>query len=138
MKIIFYKAKHGRWIDKLIAMATFSKYSHCELLFPDGLCRSASKRDGGIRTKKIDIDYRWDCFDLTGEYDVAAMLYWFEINKNDTYDYYGPIGSMFGLDLTSENKKFCSYVCAIVLGLNPIITPGGLYRVLKKTGTINV
>jgi hypothetical protein len=138
MKIIFYKAKHGRWIDKLIAMASFSKYSHCELLFPDGLCRSASNRDGGIRTKKIDINCHWDSFDINGDFDVAAILYWFNTNKTDTYDFFGAIGSIFHIDLTSEDKKFCSYACAIVLGFSPIITPGGLYRVLKKTGTINV
>ena len=137
MKIIFYKAKNGTLFDKFISLLSFSEYSHCELLFSDGLCMSASSRDGGVRIKKIEIDEHWDVYDLPeGYYDEKAIRYWFASNIDDTYDWAGAVGSLVRLDLTTEDKKFCSYVCAICLGLDPIVTPGRLFKKLKECDII--
>ena len=138
MKIIFYKSQYGNWVDKLISILTFSKYSHCELVFSNGMCATSSVRDGGIRMKMHNIDDHWDSYDLVGNFDEDTITYWFSINSNDTYDWLGAIGSLFHIDLTSEDKKFCSYSCAISLGINPIITPEKLFQELKKQGIINV
>jgi len=138
MKIAFYRAIAGDWRDKCVAIASVSKYSHVELVFSNDECASSSARDGGVRTKFIDLQDHWDVFDLVGEFDESVIRYWFRINDSDVYDWQGAIGSIFHIDLTSEDKKFCSYACAICLGINPIITPGGLYRTLVKEKMINV
>ena len=56
MKLAFYKAKHGTKIDKIVAAAIGSEYSHVELVFSDGICFSASPRDKGVRFKTINLD----------------------------------------------------------------------------------
>ena len=132
MKIAFYIAKYGTFTDKVIAFFTRSKYSHCEIVFLDGMFASSSPRDGGVRLKMISPDDHWDIIDLGNEYSEKSIRYWFMSNKGDTYDWLGAIGSIFSIDLTSEDKKFCSYSCAIVLGLDPIVTPGGLFRKLTS------
>ena len=138
MKIAFYKSKNGTWLDKLISLVSFSKYSHCEIVFPDGTFASSSKRDGGIRLKSIVINDHWDVFELNGVCDSELIKYWFYMNMDNKYDWVGAVGSLFYIDLTSDDKKFCSYACATVLGIDSIITPGGLYRALKKSNIINV
>lgn len=137
MKIAFYKSEYGTKYDKTISFFTFSKYSHCEIVFPDGMCWSSSVRDGGVRGKYIELGDHWDVFDLIGDFSESAIKYWFMSHNGDLYDWVGAGGSLIHLDLTSENKKFCSYVCAIVLGIDPIVTPGNLYNTLKRQNMIN-
>lgn len=150
MKIAFYKSKYGNLQDKVISALTFSRYSHCEMVLESGVCVSSSPRDGGIRYKEIELGDHWDVFELDmtkvfyGAYRNAPYAFetrvtdWFTSNENDTYDLVGAIASAFSIDATSENKKFCSYSCAHVLGYSPIITPGGLFRLLKSEGVIHV
>jgi hypothetical protein len=137
MKIAFYIAKNGTLTDRFISAVTFSKYSHCELVFSTGEFGSASKRDDGVRLKYIDQNSHWDIFDLRNEDGSEITLeqekmihYWFLINDGQKYDWVGAIGSYFGIDLTDEleEEKFCSYVCALHLGLDPIVTPQKLYK----------
>ena len=137
MKIAFYLGKHGTFYDKVICLATFSKYSHCEIVFSDGMCASASCRDDGIRFKKIDLEEKWVVFDLLSQFDEAAIKYWFNLHDSDKYDYLGAFGSVLNIDSTSDSKKYCSYACATVLGIDPIITPGALYKKLIKEKMIN-
>ena len=136
MKIIFYKAKYGTILDKLIGLFSFSKYSHCELVFSNGICASSSSRDGGMRFKYIDINEHWDIFDLNMDVDEASIRYWFSINDGDSYDWVGAIASLFRIDLSTDDKKFCSEACGYALGVNPIQTPGILYNELKDYGYI--
>lgn len=138
LRIAFYKAEYGTWQDKTIATATFSPYSHCEIVFPNGECASSSSRDGGVRIKYIDLGEHWDVFELNGEFSEQYIRYWFSINDGDTYDWSGAIASAFGIDLSTENRKYCSYACAVVLGMDPIVTPAMLYRRLVRDGIINV
>ena len=135
MRIAFYIAKNGNKTDKFISAVTHSKYSHCELVFSSGEFGSASKRDNGIRLKYINQNSHWDIFDLKNEDGTEITLnqeenihYWFLINDGQRYDWSGAVMSFFGVDWTSEDKKFCSYVCADMLGINPIITPQKLYE----------
>lgn len=136
MKIAFYKAKYGNWQDKAISIATLSTYSHCELIFSDGVCASSSPRDGGVRFKKIEMDHKWDVFNIveTGSFarlNEAIARNWFILHDGDTYDWIGAIASAVDIDLSSEGKKYCSRSCLLALGFSPwvsTITPGGLYR----------
>lgn len=136
LRIAFYKAKYGNWQDKTISAVTFSEYSHCEIVFPNGECASSSSRDGGVRIKRIDLGEHWDVYELTGDFSESYIRYWFAINDGDTYDWPGAIASAFGMDASNENRKYCSYACAVVLGIDPIVTPGGLYKKLLKAGHI--
>lgn len=137
-KIAFYKAKYGNWLDKTISIATLSKYSHCEIVFPDGMCASSSPRDGGVRFKRIDLDDHWDVYTLNMVLDSQKINYWFYIHQGEKYDWLGAAGSAVRLDLSSDNKKYCSQACSIVLGLDQhTIDPGRLHGILKDYGYIN-
>jgi hypothetical protein len=135
MKIAFYIAKNGTITDKFISAVTSSKYSHCELVFSSGEFGSASKRDGGVRLKMIEQNSHWDIFDLKNEdgseitpEQEKMIHYWFLINDEQKYDWIGAVGAYFNIDIAVYDKKFCSYVCASLLGLDPIVTPQKLYK----------
>lgn len=144
LKIAFYIAEYGDTTDKLISFFTRSKYSHCELIFPNGEWASSSPRDGGVRFKFIEQDSHWDIFELAPWYTPEKQdLYeqfvrcWFQLNDDKTYDWIGAIGAYLNIDLSSENKKFCSQVCSGMIGLdNQNVTPGELYNTLIKMGKI--
>lgn len=136
MKIAFYLAKYGNTYDKAISITTFSKYSHCELVFSDGMCGSASPRDGGVRLKKITLDDHWHVFDLPTDLDEDFIRYWFAVNDDLKYDWIGAIASVVNIDLSSEGKRYCSQICGDLLWLDTTITPGGLFRKLKSIGYI--
>lgn len=137
MKIAFYLAKFGTKYDKGIALATFSRFSHCEIVFSDGECWSASYRDKGVRGKFITLGDHWEVYDLVGNFDESAIKYWFLMHEGDKYDLPGAIGSWFHVDLTSENKKFCSQACALNLGIESVITPHRLHKTLLKRKIIS-
>jgi hypothetical protein len=135
MKIAFYLAENGNWVDKLISFFTISKYSHCELVFSDGEFGSASARDDGVRLKYIEQDSKWEIFDLKNEDGTeitpeqeSACHFWFKLNEGQPYDWPGAMMSLFGVNWTSNDKKFCSYICAKLLELDPIVTPQKLYE----------
>lgn len=137
IRIAFYKARHGNWQDYAVSAGTLSKYSHCEIVFSDGECASSSSRDGGVRFKQINLREHWDIYTINTTMKEESIRYWFYIHSGDKYDWPGAIVSVVGLDCSSEDKKYCSYACAAALGIDPVITPGGLYKKLKKSGTIN-
>ena len=138
IKIAFFKAIYGNAVDRFVSFFTLSKYSHCEIVFSDGLSASASSADGGIRFKHITFDEKWDLYELNIPYANEQYIKdWFEYNKNDGYDYIGAGGSIFKLDFSSEDKKYCSYSCSLVLGLTPVNSPAALYKKLSKLGFIN-
>lgn len=131
-KIAFYKAKYGTLFDRFIAAATFSKYSHCELVFPDGVCASSSLRDGGVRFKHIEFNHHWDVYDLNMQLDENQINYCFLIHQGEKYDCCGLLGNVIFMDWSSDNKKYCSLICSIALKLDyNAIDPGRLYNFLK-------
>jgi len=122
MKLIAYKAfghKKSKLLDKAIGIASFSKYSHTELVFSDGTCFSSSGRDHGARFKKIRVNTnRWDIYELDiseeeeNHIRFMAELY---VKKKIDYDYAGVLTC--GLHLCLLNKKyFCSEIVAMLLG----------------------
>lgn len=132
-RVAFYKAKYGDVFDKIVAFVTRSEYSHCELIFSDDVCASSSPRDNGVRFANIRFGEHWDIFELDSSLSELEARWWFAYHDGQTYDFFGAIGSAFGLPLFSDDKKFCSLACASALKLNKVnLTPGGLYKELKK------
>lgn len=138
MQICFYIAKYGTSLDKLISAVSFSKYSHCELLFSDGLCASASIRDNSVRFKRINLNSgHWDIFDFKNITKTESEIrYVVELLKDEKYDYLGAVASALYLDFGNENKKYCSEICGYPAVAPGNLTPGALYRYLKKNNKI--
>lgn len=135
IQIAFYRAKYGTWADKSIGALTRSEYSHCEIVFNRTIFATSSQRDGGVRLKHINPSIHWDIFDFKVPVNVKyenKIFDWFKSIEGQKYDYYGAAGSVIGVNLCSPNRKFCSFCCAFVLDLNPIVTPGKLYDELVK------
>ena len=107
MKAAFYKgtrpglqgiySRAVRWIDR-------GAYSHCELVFSDGLSGSASYIDGGVRLKRIDYDdARWDFMTLPDSLEPQARA-WFAEHDGRSYDLIGNLSFLFPLIPHSKRK----------------------------------
>lgn len=91
-------------------------YSHCELLFSDGMSASASYMDHGVRFKEIDYDdERWDTVDLPAELEADARA-WFSLHEGESYDLMGNVHLVVGFLPESRGKKFCSEAIMAALG----------------------
>lgn len=151
MKIAFYKGFHSKNIvDWIICVFTFSKYSHDEIIYGND-SYSASNQDGGVRKKVIDYNKhpeRWDIFDIKfTSNDTMSFLKFFKKTEHYSYDFLGIL--MFFLfsilNFNRKNRTYCSkwtmealYILLTRTKLNNIIniSPGGLYRHLKKMNII--
>lgn len=139
MKLAFYKAKHGNFIDAIVSFFIRSKYSHVEIVFSDGLCASASPREKGVRFKRINLDNgKWDLYDINENVlDEKEVKIWFFRHLGESYDTLGAIGSGIGIPLYSKHKKFCSLCLAILFDLDNInLNPETLRKTLLKKGHI--
>lgn len=111
--IAMYKGK-GSFYDSLIRFTTNSQYSHCEVVVA-GTCYSSSPRDGGVRSKVIDLnDGKWDVFPVPHATPVN-VLQWFVSNVGKKYDWFGAITQVLPIDLAKNDKYFCSEACAQML-----------------------
>ena len=114
MKIALYKGKKTI-TDKLISWWDRGEYSHVELVFSDGLCASASPRDGGVRLKPIDLSPdKWDVFEIHA-FDEASARAWFESRAGSKYDFLGVFGFVFRAQ-QDKTKWFCSESVLAALG----------------------
>jgi len=127
MRVAFYK--HHRtgmagMFDALIRAVTGGPYSHCELIFPDGMAYSASIQDGGCRFKQIEFDpARWDIVAI--EVDCLKVE-WFCIAEGTCgYDYPGAFRFLVPALPQSKKRWFCSEVCCAAL------QAGGLFPGVK-------
>lgn len=85
-------------------------YSHCELVFSDGLSGSASYIDGGVRLKRIDYTEHpehWDFLAVPAELEAYART-WFEANEGVPYDLMGNVRFVLPWVSDSETGRFCS------------------------------
>lgn len=116
--LALYKGQ-GRLFNRLIRLWTRSKYSHCELVLPDGRWLSASAMDGGVRAKCIELDLEhWDLIPLPWA-SQQLIEHVFERHQGKGYDWLGIFLSQFlPLGLHSRRRMFCSEFCAAGLGLN--------------------
>lgn len=141
MKIAFYKglSKGTTPLDKGICLATVSPYSHCEIVFSDGQCASASFRDGGVRFADINMTSgRWDVFNLNlpASQETAALAM-FNLYEGSKYDMLGAIAGWMRIDLGSDSF-FCSKMCAAACGLEDTArSPASLLRALYRLGLVS-
>lgn len=109
-------------------------YSHCELVFTDGLSGSASYIDGGVRLKRIDYDdEHWDLIDLPADPNAEAYARgWFEANAGAPYDLMGNVRFVLPFLPDSERGWFCSEAMAAALRLKEPwrLGPNGLAALL--------
>lgn len=137
LRAAFYKAtrpglqgiysRAARWIDR-------GPYSHCELVFSDGLSASASWMDGGVRFKRIDYNpAHWDFMALPDELEDYARD-WFEFNIGLPYDLMGNVRFVLPWVHDSEKGWFCSEAMAAALRLKEPwrFGPNGLAALLPR------
>lgn len=117
VQLALYKGA-GDWSDALIRAWTQSRYSHCELVLPDGRWVSSSPRDGGVRVKRIaPEDEIWDFVPLPwlNARSVEAL---FEAEQSAKYDWRGILASqMVPFGIQSDSRWFCSEFCAAAMGI---------------------
>ena len=136
MKIAFYKGtKEGiagvynigvRWIEDGL-------YSHCEVVFSNGLSASSSFMDGGVRFKEIEYDLdKWDIFELP-YFDEEYAYNYFVQRIGKPYNLRGNIHFVFGFIRGNSDGVFCSEACAEALGLEKgwQFAPNALAHIIK-------
>ena len=136
MKIAFYKGEQTGLVG---AYGKFQKkfdseeFTHCEIVFSDGMAASSSLRDKGTRFKKIDFHPdRWVFIDVSWASEESARKY-FTDRLGTKYDLKGNIFFAFGFVRDDKDKLFCSEACAEALGLKEgwRYSPNGLYQIMK-------
>ncbi|MPY07421.1 enoyl-CoA hydratase [Moraxella catarrhalis] len=117
---VFLACYHGRadkvghrLCDAITRFITKGKYSHCEIAIKvQGNiyhCYSSSIRDGGVRTKTMLLDDKWDLIALDGLTAADIEEYYWQ-TKGAKYDLLGALGVVFGLR-QHASKYFCSEWC---------------------------
>lgn len=139
MKIAFYKGlAYGRLIDRLVCICTLSKFSHCEIVFSDGLCVSSSFRDGGVRFKPIDLNHKWEVFEVEcSVVEEESIRSFFNLHEDSRYNLIGALASWIGFTVRSNDQFFCSEIVAPVFVFNQCRNAGDLYSKMKRLGIIN-
>jgi hypothetical protein len=131
MKIAMYQGSPKDALHQVGHLATrlrtWSKYSHCELVFGDpdlfrmSMCASSSARDGGVRFKRIDLGSgRWDVYELPGfdAFDTAHARQWFHDHTGTPYDHLGLLWFVLPIGKFNHPARFvCSEACAAALRL---------------------
>lgn len=111
-----YKGK-GKLFNRLIRLWTRSRYSHCELVMPDGRWLSASAMDGGVREKHIELNLEhWDLFPLPWASE-ARIEDVFARHWGKGYDWLGVfLSQLLPVAIDDRQRMFCSEFCAAALG----------------------
>jgi hypothetical protein len=136
----FYKSTHAGLpgvYNRLVRGWERGPYSHCELIFSDGVAASSSYMDGGVRFKEIEFDpAKWDFIELPAHLEHTARD-WFIINQGRAYDIRGNIHFLFGFVPHSTDKWFCSESIAEALGFIESwrYGPNILHSVLSRSST---
>ena len=119
MKAAFYKGTRPGWqgiYSRGVRFIDRGPYSHCELVFSDGLSASASYIDGGVRFKQIAYDpAHWDFMALPDELEDYARD-WFERNMGAPYDLMGNVRFVLPFLPDSQRGWFCSEAMGAALG----------------------
>jgi hypothetical protein len=108
----------GNWRDAVIRQTTGSRFSHVELVGPNGQCISASKRDGNqVRQKRIDFKTGHWTF-LHTAHDAAQAWAISEQYIDAPYDTLGAVFSGLHVPRHIRGAWFCSELVAHSLGLS--------------------
>lgn len=135
MLLASYKAIRPGWqglYSRAVRVVDRGPYSHCELLFCDGMSGSASFIDAGVRIKRIDYDpSHWDFILLPARLEAAARE-WFELHKGEPYDLPGNLRFVWWMVREAPLGWFCSEAAAAALGLREPwrLGPNGLAALL--------
>lgn len=134
IKIAFYKAE-GNLVDKLIRVWTRSKYSHCELLLPDGRMFSSDGWDNGkVRyTSNYNLD-NWDFLTLDiKECELNTLISWCDHKVNLKYDWLGVFRFIIPFIKQDPERWFCSeLICSGLKFIGRINSTINSYRVSPK------
>lgn len=104
-------------LGRLVCWWTQSEYSHCELVV-DGICYSSSVRDGGVRSKRIDLSKPWWHVIPLPSTERKFVLSYYEMTKGRHYGWLDLICSqILRLPVSDSTGDFCSEWCAAALGL---------------------
>jgi len=127
MKLALYKGPTddlmhsiSHWVTCIVLSIRdmkINKYSHTEIQI-NGTCFSSSVRDGGVRSKDIDLfSGKWDFIELPKEYEQKALNV-FLAKQGRKYDWFGALG--FGLPFLKQDntKEYCFEINAEMLGLD--------------------
>lgn len=118
---IWHRVTH--WITCLVLSARQGErcpYSHAEMVI-DGTCYSSSIRDGGVRSKIIDLKSgHWDVYEIDpvhvgGEF---VCLQRYEVHKGRNYDFSGALRWLLPFMRQSPNLDYCFEIVASMLGLD--------------------
>lgn len=91
-------------------------YSHAEVVV-DGVCHSSSVRDGGVRSKVVDLDSgRWVVLDLP-MVDADAALARFKLREGLGYDWPGALRWALPFLRQRPRADYCFEVVAHMMGL---------------------
>lgn len=116
-KAAFYKGQ-GNLFNRLIRWWDGGPYSHCELVFSDGMSASASYRDGQkVRMKRIEFDAgSWDFVVLPDELEAQARMF-FEKTKDMKYDLLGQARFVYAPGRGDKTGYWCSEWIAAALSM---------------------
>jgi uncharacterized protein YycO len=142
MKVAFLRGTS--FFDKLIKGWTGEKYSHCELVFSDGVTIGNSlKSPFRVESKKVNYNKGyWDFIEIKIDLDQEIKMRTFcnaQIGKE--YDWKAIWFSQFiPLKFQDDKRWFCSELCVAALQqikylpyeLPSEINPGEFYRLILK------
>jgi hypothetical protein len=142
MKVAFFKGIHpgvNGIYSRGVRLLTKSIYSHCEIIFSNGISASSSFIDGGVRfTSMVEYnDKDWDYIELPDSFEANAWQ-WFVEHDDEGYDLLGNLHFIFTVVGDDKYKWFCSEAIGAALGLeNPWrFDPGSLYQVLSMLSKV--
>jgi hypothetical protein len=116
MIIALYKNKQHTF-NRLVSWWTKGPYSHCELIFSDGMSASSSFRDKGARVKRIGYKpANWDFIVLPSLFNESQAREWFTNHAGIGYDVLGIAGFVVGALPESKGKAFCSESLLLAIG----------------------
>ena len=144
--VAFYKGE-GAWHNRIVRWSTQSKYSHAELIMPDGKSISIKPFDPlGIRKERFyEVepleDYDMICVPVNQE-QINTIEMFFRDTKGDGYDWPGMlISKLTPFFVKRTGRWYCSEWIAYALRLSGVVdnlyhyndlTPQRLYEVLQK------
>jgi hypothetical protein len=133
-----YKGNGTRY-DSMIRWWTKSTFSHVELCV-DGLCYSSSPRDGGVRSKTIELTDNWDVIPIWWADELLAddIKSFYYKTVGSLYDSRGIIFSqVFNANRHNAQKYFCSEWCLSALGLEPtLLNPGQAGQLITSLNSL--
>lgn len=118
----FYRASKGNVKDWLIALFSWSRYSHIELVFSrphrtmrNAFCYSASPRDGGTRFTEIDLtNGKWEIVPLPWLDEHKAIAFC-DKEMKCKYDWFGVFAFVVPFLKPNPSKWFCSEIGTAVV-----------------------